>query len=61
MDCGRSQAHIQRVGLMKRYYVDYYPNQYDNLVRHIYLYAYSSEQVREIMADYNVITVDQTD
>ena len=46
---------------MLRYYVDYYPNQYDNLVRHIYLYAYSPEQVRAMMSDYNVITVDQTD
>jgi len=46
---------------MKRYYVDYYPNQYDNLVRTIYLYACSPDQVREMMADYNVITVDQTD
>jgi len=46
---------------MMRYYVDYYPDQYDNLVRSIYLYAYSPEQVRAMMADYNVITVDQTD
>lgn len=46
---------------MKRYYVEYYPNQYDNLVRYLYLHAHSAEQVREIMADYNVITVDQTD
>ena len=43
------------------YYVDYYPNQYDNSVRSIYLYAYSADQVRAMMAHYNVITVDQTD
>ena len=46
---------------MKHYYVDYYPNKNDNLVRSIYLYAYSPEQVRAMMADYYVITVDQTD
>ena len=46
---------------MLRYYVDYYPNQYDNTVWHIYLYADSPEQVRAMMADYNLATIDQTD
>ena len=45
-----------------RYYVEYFPWPNNNEhIRSLYVYAYSTEQVRSMMAEYELLTVDQTD
>ena len=43
---------------MKRYYVEYYPNPDGELRRHIYLYAYSTEQIISMMEEYKLVAVE---
>ena len=45
-----------------RYYVEYFPwpNNKEH-IRSLYVYAYSTEQVRSMMAEYELLKVDQTD
>ena len=45
-----------------RYYVEYFPwPKSKEHIRSLYMYAYSPEQVRAMMADYELLTIDQTD
>lgn len=46
---------------MHRYYVEYYPELNSAEAHSINLYAYSPEQIKTIMDDYEVVLIDQTD
>ena len=44
---------------MNRYYVEF--ARHYEIEPYIYMYAYSEEQVRDILDDYELVAVDQTD
>ncbi len=56
-----------RVGKMHspvytKYYVEYFPwPNNEEHIRSIYVYAYSPEQVRAMLGDYKLLTIDETD
>ena len=54
---------VKRVGgrTMLRYFVEYLPNPYTDLTRYFFMYAYSEKQIKEMMKDYELVTIDQTD
>lgn len=46
---------------MLRYYVEYLPNPYTDITHYFFMYAYSAEQIKRMMIDYELVRVDQAD
>ena len=50
---------------MRRYYVEYVSHYAELNVQsstvYLYVYAYSPEQVKDMLKDYEIVAVDQTD
>ena len=44
---------------MKRYWVEF--KDYDNNHVSVYIYAYSANQIRDMLPEYNLIAVDETE